>query len=314
MKILTLWLWAFWFAINKLLWENNPEITFFAYEKSEEISKKVSISREHPYFFKWNLLPDNIEVINNYDDIISEVDLLILAIPAQYISLVIENIKSNLKNWLVILNLAKGIDVSANAPISRIIQEKLVNNNYIYSILSWWMIASELVEWKMLWADLWIADSKIWNSIKLLFKNYYLDIKLREDIINIELYWSLKNIVAIYTWYYEWLWYDASSVWFKFTWMYEEIKKIMPIYWWNENIDFSYYSLWWDLIATCFWWSRNRYFWQLLWEWKTVDEALEILKSEKKHAEWYETLKAVYEKIKEKDWFKNIKFLYSLMK
>ena len=47
----------------------------------------------------------------------------------------------------------------------------------------------------------------------------------------------------------------------------------------------------WDIIATCFWNSRNRYFWNLVWTWKTSFESYEILKSEKKHAEWFETLK-----------------------
>ena len=314
MKVLTLWLWEFGFAINKVLWENNPDKTFYAYELNKEIFKKVTKSREPPFFFKWHRLTRNIEVLENYDDIISEMDLLIIAIPAQFIATSTPWFMDKLKPWVTILNLAKWIDIQTNKPISAVLKERMPDVDYNYAILSWWMIASELVEWKKIWADLWIDDKKVWNEIKWLLENFHLKIKLQDNILNMELYGSLKNIMAIMVWYFEWKWYEKSTIWYHLVNFYEEMKDVILEYWWSSDLEFSYYSLWWDIIATCFGNSRNRYFGKLLWEGKKIDDVLNILKKENKHAEWYETLKAVYSKVWQKDWFETIKFLYRLIK
>lgn len=314
MKILTLWLGAFGFAINKVLGENNPTEIFYWFELNNDIVTSLKETRNHPFFFEGYKLPDNIEVLDDYDSIIWEVDLLIIAIPAQFIKWSIDLFKDKLKSWVTILNLAKGIDIRTNNPISKVFAEKLWDFNYNYSVLSGWMIASEVVEWKKIWADIAIKNSDTWNLIKKLFENDNLKIKIVPDVLNVELYGSLKNIMAIMVWYYEWRGDDKSSIGFYLVNFYDEMKEIIKIYGWNSEIDFSYYSLWWDIIATCFWNSRNRYFGQLLWSWKNINEILEQLKNENKHAEGYETLKAVYVMVKEKEWFEIVKLLYSLVK
>lgn len=329
MKVLTLWLWAFGFAINKLIWENNPGDIFYAFEINKEIVNSLKETRKHPFFFEWYKLPENIEVLDNYDDIISDIDLLIIAIPAQFISMSIDQFKNKLKPGVTIMNLAKWIDVKTNSPISKVFAEKLKWIDYNYSVLSGGMIAQELVEWKILWADLGIKTSPNQQphpspllrgegiegrQIKKLLQNKNFKIKIQKDILNIELYWSLKNIMAIMVWYYEWKGEWKSTIWFHLVNFYDEMKEIIKLYGWNWDIDFSYYSLGGDIIATCFWDSRNRYFWQLLWSGKSISEVLEQLKVENKHAEGYETLKAVYEIVKDKEGFEIVKFLYGLIK
>lgn len=314
MKVLTLWLGAFWFAINKLLWENNSENIFYCLELKKEVCNTITKTREHSYFFKWYKLPYNIIIINNYEDIIYDIDLLILAIPAQAIAWAMKWLDKKLKSWVIILNLAKWIDIQNNMTISQLIKKEFWNFEYNYAILSWWMIAEEVVKWKKIWADLACSDEIILKKIKKLFVNDYLKIKTRKKILNIELYWSFKNIMAIIVWYYEWKWENASTIWYYIVEFYDELKHLIDLYWWNKKIDFSYYSLGWDLIASCFWNSRNRYIWKLLWEWKNIKEATKILKLENKYAEWVETLKAVYKKIWKKEWFELIRYFYEIIK
>jgi len=47
-------------------------------------------TRKHPFFFEGYKLPENIMVLDSYDDIIGDIDLLIIAIPAQFISMSID--------------------------------------------------------------------------------------------------------------------------------------------------------------------------------------------------------------------------------
>ncbi len=313
MKVLTLWLWAFGFAINKVIGENNPNDIFYGFELNKEIVDSLKETRKHPFFFEGYKLPENIMVLDSYDDIIGDIDLLIIAIPAQFISMSIDWFKDKLKPGVTIMNLAKWIDVKTNRPISAVLKEWLEWLDYNYAVLSWGMIAQEVVEAKELWTDIWIEDFIVWEKIKKLVENKNLKVKLQKDYLNVELVWSLKNIMAIMVGYYEWKCDWMSTVWFHLVNFYDEMKNLIAEYWWNRNIDFSYYSLGWDIIATCFWWSRNRYFWQLLWQGKSIAEVLEQLKKENKHAEGYETLKAVYEMVKDKEGFEVTKFLYWLV-
>lgn len=313
MKVLTLWLGAFGFAMNKTLWENNPNKTFYGYEINKEIYSSIVETRKHPYFFEWYSLPQNIEVIDDYDDIIWDIDLLIIAIPAQFIWSTINQISPKLKPGVCILNLAKGIDISSNQTIFELINSNMNDKKFECAVLSWWMVAQEVVEQKPLWADLWVTDMSVWQDIKKLFESENLKIKLSPNIKNIELYGSLKNIMAIITWYYEAKWYGKSSIGMCLVDYYDEIKQIISLYWWTDKLDFSYYSLGGDIVATCFGNSRNRYLWNLLWQGNSISESLEILKKENKHAEWYETIKAVYQKIKNEPGFEITKKFYELM-
>lgn len=310
MKILTLWIWAFWFAICKLLWENNPKQVFYWLELNNDRCEILNKTKKHPYFFEWYKLPDNVEIVCNYDEIIWDIDLLILAIPTQCIWDELKRLKWKLKSWITILNLAKWIDLKNNITISQLIEQEFGDFDYNYAILSGGMIAEEVVKQKNIWADLACSNDEMWKKIQELFACDYFKVDLRKEILNIELYGSLKNILAIITWYYEGKWENASTIWYYINEFYNEMKDLVKLYWGNENIDFSYYSLGWDIIATCFGGSRNRYFGRLLWEWNSVEEVLDILKKENKHSEGYETLKAVYSKIWDRKGFELVKKFY----
>ena len=315
MNILTLWVWAFWFAILKTLWENNPRKKFYAYEVNPKIVSQIKKNRTHPFFFPWHTLPNNVELIRVLKKHVKEADVIIIAIPAQYIRDTITNIKDSISPNTTLINLAKWIDNKSLKTISWLIKSIIKDKEYDYWILSGWMIAKEVVEKKQLWADLAITNISIWKKLKEIFESETLKIQLLPEnyIVNVELYWSLKNILAILIGYHEWKWESYSTIWYHLTNWYNECKKIVEVFWWDPNIDFWQFSLWWDIIATCFWNSRNRYLGNLLGSDMQTDDALQLLKNENKHAEWYENIKSVHKLIKDKDWFENCKFLYTLI-
>lgn len=292
MKTIIIWVWAFWFAVLNHISKNNLNTEFFAYEKDEFVLKNLKNVWENPYFFSWVKLSKNVIFLDNLEKL-REFDLIIIAIPAQFVWSFVSSIKNNLKSWVTFLNLSKWIDNKTLKTPSDILRENLWNFNYNYAILSGGMIAWELVEEKILWAQIGCKNKEISQKLQHLFENKNLKISLSQDTKNIELFWSIKNIFAIYMWYLEETGLGMSSIWYYFCELYKELPKLLKDLWWDENIDFSDFSLGWDLVATCFWNSRNRYFWNLVWKGNTSLKAEEILKSEKKHAEWYYTLLAV---------------------
>lgn len=156
------------------------------------------------------------------------------------------------------------------------------------------MIAKELVDGAPLWADIAVTDEDASKRLKKLFHQKNLEINIvRRGIRNIELYGALKNVVAMIIGYYEGKWYGASTLWLYMCKLFGEIKGIVKMLWGEDDIDFEDFSLWGDIIASCFWDSRNKYFWKLIGSGKTAEEALAILIQEKKRAEWFETLKGL---------------------
>lgn len=307
MKILTIWVWAFWLAVLKHLSTNHKNKTFYAYEKDEKSMDFMIKNKKNPYFFIWEKIEKNIEFIKNLYEILPTIDLIIIAIPNQFVKSFIKEIKNHLKPWVSFLNLSKWIDNQNLKTVSDNLNEELWDFKYNYNVLSGWMIASELFYEKNLWAQIWYSNKVFAILLKDLFESKNLKIDLNPNYKNIELFWALKNVLAIYVWYLEWQKQEFSSIWFHFCELFKDIEKLVVDLWWKENFDFSQYSLGGDIIATCFWNSRNRYFWKLVWSGKSILEALEILKSENKHSEWFETLKWIKEFIKNKDWYEELK-------
>ncbi len=351
-KILILWLWAFGFAVAKHLGKNNPDLTIYASEINAEIYNSISETRMHPYFFEGEKLPENIELVGNtgmcseersacLQTLLTEIDIIISIIPCQFVAGAFEKMKDSLKDGVTILNLSKWIDNKSLQTVSEKLSEVLPPLNplpkregktsrYTYAYLAGGMIAAELVEWKILGADIVTEDFESWNILRELFQSETLAINLKIwTVKNTELYAALKNIIALILWYYEWNWAGASTRWYYFSKLLTEMQWVIGLlsplptspYQGEEQttasslltkervewgFDFTDYALSGDLIATCFGWSRNRLLGNMLGEWKDISTALEELKAQKKIAEGYETLKWVYQITKWKDWFEEI--------
>jgi len=320
MKTLIFWAWAFGFAIAKHLWENNPDIKFSLYDKDQNIINKLQENRQHPYFFEWFKLSKNIVIESNIDEKISDFDLIFLIIPAQFVKSAIEELKDKLKKWVILINCAKWIDNSSCQTISQIISIVMKRRKYTYWVLSWWMIAQEVVENKTVGADLWVSNLKNWKIVKNLLESKTFYINLSKKIIEIELFGSLKNVLAIIIWYHIGKWEQYSTIWYHAVNYFNECKNIIKIFVSKfkflkrvPKINFGMYSLWWDIIATCFGHSRNREFGELIGKWMPVKDAINFMEENKRHVEGYPTVKALYEKIKWEKWFELTKKLYELL-
>lgn len=296
MKIISIWVGAFGFALLYHLGHTHPKSVFYGYEKNPDITKTLRSTWEHPYFFPWVSLPKNITFLDAFESI-SDFDVVILSVPAQAIAPVVEELKSSLKPWVILLNISKGMDISSKRTPSEIVASTLWDFPYTYAILSWGMIASEVVEWVPLGAQIGCSDTKVGENLRTLFEGRWLEISLTKEVKNIELYGSIKNIISLYIWYIEGGWYGASTLWYILSKLFQELPTLLEVLWWNRACDFWEFALGWDIIATGFWNSRNRYFGTLVWKWNTSPQAEFILQSQNKHAEGYYTLQAIGDEI-----------------
>jgi len=313
MNILFIWVWAFWFAMLKHISTENNFLhhNIYWYEKDVISFESLILKRESPYFFHWVKLDDRIKILSNIDEIISQIDLIVISIPNQTVDNFIDMIKDSIKSWVIFLNLSKWINNKTLKTVNDILKDKLILP-YNYRVLSGGMIASEVVSGNFLWAIIAWEDLNYLQKLKEIFWVWNLDIKLSLNYKNTEIIWSLKNIIAIYIWYLEYSWIKKSSISYYAVNLFEETKKLIVMLWWTLEENINTYDFLWDMIATCFWESRNRYLWSLLASWKSIDDSLEIMKNEKKHSEWYETFLWIKDIILQSDlvFYKKISLIF----
>jgi glycerol-3-phosphate dehydrogenase len=84
-------------AILNHLSKTHKSSTFYAYEKNKESLEYMMKNRKNKYFFTEEKISDNIELLEDINDILPQVDLIIIAIPNQFVKSFISEIKDKLK-------------------------------------------------------------------------------------------------------------------------------------------------------------------------------------------------------------------------
>ncbi|MCH8518724.1 hypothetical protein LAT59_03100 [Candidatus Gracilibacteria bacterium] len=332
-NILILGLGAFGYAVARHIGKNNHDMTFFATEKNPEIFESIQNSRKHPYFFEDitdNMLPENIQLIENIEEILPDTDIIISVIPCQFVASAFSEMKHKLKDGVIILNLAKGTNNQTLKTTSETLKEILTPgchkitqsgilslpeekgaaiNSYSYAYLAGGMIAEELVAGNMLGANIVTENLETGNILQELFASHTLDINLKiGNPKNTELAAALKNIVALILGYYEGQGVGVSTLGYYFARLTREMHSLIQLLGNPEkDIDFLDYAFSGDLITTCFGNSRNRLLGNMLGEGMGIEKALLEIQAQRKIAEGYETLKGIKKVIEKKEGFEEIK-------
>lgn len=210
---------------------------FFASEKNTETFEYIEKTRKQPYFFQEHVLPENIILTHNIEEILPQTDIIISIIPCQFIASSFLEIQDFLKPWVVILNLAKGIDNTSLETISEKMSSFLNPFSYTYAYLSGGMIAQELIDGNMLGADIVTENIEIGAYLKNLFESENLAIQLKiENPKNTELSAALKNVIALILGYYEGQWAWASTLGYYFTKLLGEMQWVIEILSWDTPL------------------------------------------------------------------------------
>ncbi len=291
MNTLVLWVWAFGVAILHYLSRLHPDKTFYAYEKDDVSRAYLMSERKSKYFFPEITFGKNVEFLEDPKTILPQIDHVLLIIPNQFIASTLDAYKDYFKENVIFLNLSKGINNATLETVSDTLHKLSLPGWYIYGCLSGGMIASELVAWNPLGADIGISDMNVGVSLRSFFEGPNLAVNIIPQYKNTELFWALKNVFALYVGYLEWKGYGASTVGYHYCLLWRDMEHLLPMLWGETTMNFWDYALGGDMIATCFGNSRNKYFGKLVGGGMTPTEAYEQLKLEKKHAEGFETLK-----------------------
>ncbi|MCX7641994.1 MAG: NAD(P)-dependent glycerol-3-phosphate dehydrogenase [Elusimicrobiales bacterium] len=178
-------------TIANLLAIKNFKVKIWA--KEHDIVKSINHKRENSIFLKGIKLSKNITAFNSIDETLNNANIIINAVPVQYIREVYSNIKEFNTN-VIVLNLSKGIEVKTLKTPSQILKEIFKSDIYI---LSGPNFAIEIAQKKPAATTIAGEKPKIRKLLQLIFHTSYFRVYENDDIVGCEISGALKNVIAI---------------------------------------------------------------------------------------------------------------------
>ena len=167
------------------LWGAFPN--YISYLKKKRINTK---------FLPGVRIPRGIKITNDLKAAISDKQLIIFAIPSQYMRNILRKIKQHAySHQAIYLSVTKGIEVGSLKRMSEVIHDEL--GNIKVAVLSGPTIAHEVARGLPSAAVIASRDDAIRKYLQNIFMNERFRIYTNDDVIGVELGGSLKNIIAI---------------------------------------------------------------------------------------------------------------------
>ena len=287
-------------CLSKLLVENGHKV--YLWEHNEEVRKVIRDTKENPKFLPNIKLPDSLNVVDDYADVLEnsekygKIDILLLATPTQFLRNILKRLKNFLNYNIILVNVAKGLEIATKKRISEIVAEELGNKSYNYVLLAGPTHAEEVAQ-KLPSAILSVSENEeAAKTVQTTFSNLYFRVYTGTDLTGAELGGALKNCLAIAAGMSDGLGFGDNSKAALITRGINEILEIGKYYDVNPKTFMGLSGLG-DIIVTCTSnHSRNRYVGEKLGKGEKIEE---ITANMNMVSEGAETIKALYAIIEE---------------
>lgn len=157
--------------------------------------KEIKETKSYDKYLKDFIYPDDLQLENDLYRAIEGANFIISAVPTNSSRDIFEKLRGNIESDTIIVNVAKGIEVSTHMRISQIAKEILSENAFVS--LSGPTHAEEVV---LDHPTSIVSSSDNIDSAKKvqnLFMSEYFRVYTNEDLIGVEIAGALKNIIAL---------------------------------------------------------------------------------------------------------------------
>ncbi|MBO8138932.1 MAG: NAD(P)-dependent glycerol-3-phosphate dehydrogenase [Thermosipho sp. (in: Bacteria)] len=186
MKIGILGAGSWGIAFGNLLIDNSQEVLIWARRK--KYVEEVNYTKKTPYL-------KNIEVkatlTNDLKEFLEFTEILVIAVPVQFIRNIFQEIIKYDYKFSLILNLSKGIEIETLKRVSEIVKEYF---KAPYTVLSGPSHAEEVA--KKIPTAVTVAGNN-YNFFQKILSNDYFRVYSSEDVTGVEIAGALKNVMAI---------------------------------------------------------------------------------------------------------------------
>lgn len=178
-----------------LLSKNGQKTTLWEYNK--DYTETLNEYRENFYYLPKIKIPRNIKITSNTEETFAENELLLFAIPTQYIRNSFVDYKGYDLRGKIIVSASKGIENGTYFLVSDILSDIFKVSKNKLSCLSGPSHAEEVSRRIPTAVTCAATDIKLAKQISGVFSNDYFRVYSNNDLVGTELAGALKNVIAI---------------------------------------------------------------------------------------------------------------------
>lgn len=160
-------------------------------ETVEEINKTHTNERYLPGV----ALPQRLRATHSIREAVSDVDVLVMAVPSQGFRAVLEQAEPYLRAWVPVVSLTKGLELSTSKRMTEIVNEVLPGHPT--GVLTGPNLAAEIMAGQAAASVIAMDDEIIMQALQPIFRTGLFRVYTNHDVIGCELAGALKNIIAI---------------------------------------------------------------------------------------------------------------------
>lgn len=162
----------------------------------EDYVSRLNKKRVNDRFLPGVNIPRKIEITHNLKKTVQDSELIVFAVPSQFLRGVLKKIKAcDYNRNAMYLSVTKGIEVGTLKRMSQVIHEEL--GNVLLAVLSGPTIAHEVVSGIPTVAVIASSDARLRKRLQNILMSERFRIYTNDDVIGVELGGSLKNVIAI---------------------------------------------------------------------------------------------------------------------
>lgn len=276
-------------TLAMLLYRKGYRLTLWS--AFSDYARLLDKKRVNTRFLPGIKIPKDIIITSDLKDALRNKQIIILAVPSEYLRKVLKKIKKfdYPKDNVLYVSVSKGIEVGTLKRMSQVIHEEL--GNVKLAVLSGPTIAHEVARGIPTTAVITSSDEHIRKYLQSVFMNDRFRIYTNYDVIGVELGGSLKNIIAIACGISDGLGFGTNAKAAILSRGLAEIARLGAVMGAN-SATFSGISGLGDLVTTCISsHSRNRYVGEQIGKGKSLKE---VMKRFQMVAEGVPTAKSAY--------------------
>jgi len=177
-----------------LLCENGLCVRMWGYDAGE--LKEIADAGENVRFLPGYKLPEALEFESRDDRIMADADLIISAVPCQFMRSVWQRLRRYVPAAVPIISVAKGIENDTLLRPTQILADVL-DADVSSAVLSGPTIADELARALPATACVASTDRRLARKIQQIFNVSWLRVYTNTDVLGVELAGAMKNVIAI---------------------------------------------------------------------------------------------------------------------
>lgn len=281
-------------ALAITLAEKGNEVTLWEYQKEKAVT--IENERENKVFLKGAMFPETLHVTSELEGLLEDAKYVVFSVPSQVLRGVIGSITTQITKDMILVNTAKGLEVSTGLRMSEVMKEEVLGKYHKNIVALSGPTHAEEVANKLPTTILAAGELEKAKEVQELFSTKSFRVYLGKDIIGVEVGGAVKNCLAIAAGVCDGLGYGDNTKAALITRGLAEIVRFGTSLGADER-TFTGLSGIGDLIVTCAsQHSRNRHVGEKLGQGMTLEE---ILGEMVMVAEGVPTVKAVHEKAQE---------------